>query len=58
MAQVLTEVTVTALKNVSETTKCSDHRIMKLITYAAHIVAKIHRRKIERKIDDVLVEDY
>jgi len=35
--KVFTEFAVTALKSDSETTKCSDHRTMKLITHTAQI---------------------
>jgi hypothetical protein len=55
--RVFTEFAVAALKNKSVTTKCSDRRIVNLIAHTAQIVATIYRRKIERKIDDVLVED-
>ena len=40
-----------------QATKCSDHRTNSLIAHTAKIVAKILRRRIEKKIEDVLVED-
>jgi len=46
----LTEVTMIALKKKPQATKCSDHCTISLI---AHI-AKILRRRIENKIEDVL----
>ena len=52
-----TEVTMIALKKKTQATKCSDHRTINLIAYTARIITKILRRKIERKIEDVLGED-
>ena len=52
-----TVVTMIALKKKPHATKCSDHRTISLITHTAKIVAKILRRRIERKIEDVFVED-
>ena len=52
-----TEVTVVALKKKPQATKCSDHRTISLIAQTAKIVAKILRRRIEKKIEDVLGED-
>jgi len=52
-----TEVTMIALKKKPQATKCSDHRTIRLITHTAKIVAKILRRRIEKKIEDVLGED-
>ena len=52
-----TEVTMIALKKKPQATKCSDHRPNSLIAHTAKIVAKILRRKIEKKIEDVLGED-
>jgi len=46
-----------ALKKKTQATKCSDHRTINLIAYTARIITKILRRKIERKIEDVLGED-
>ena len=42
-----------ALKKKTQATKCSDHRTISLISHTA----KILRRKIERKFEDVLGED-
>jgi hypothetical protein len=52
-----TEVTMIALKKKSQATKCSDHRTISLIAHTAKIVAKIPRRRIKKKIEDVLGED-
>jgi len=52
-----TEVTMIALKKKPQATKCSDHRTINLIPYTANILAKILRRRIEKKIEDVLGED-
>ena len=49
--------TMIALKKKPQATKCSDRRTISLIEYTAKIVAKILRRRIERKIEDVLGED-
>jgi len=53
----ITEVTLIALNKKSQATKCSDLRTISLIAHTAKIVAKILRRKIERKIEDVLGKD-
>jgi len=52
-----TEVTMIALKKKPQATKCSDHRTISLIAHTAKIVAKILRRRFEKKIEDVLGED-
>jgi hypothetical protein len=52
-----TEVTMIALKKRPQATKCSDHCTISLITHTVKIVAKILRRRIENKIEDVLGED-
>jgi len=51
-----TLVTMIALKK-PQATKCSNHHIISLIAYTAKIVAKILRRRIEKKIEDVFGED-
>jgi hypothetical protein len=51
------EGTMIALKNKPKSTKCSDHRTVSLISYTAKIVARMLRRRIERKIEDALGED-
>ena len=38
--------------------QCSNHRTISLIAHTAKIVAKILRRRIEKKIEDVLGEDH
>jgi hypothetical protein len=52
-----TKVTMIALKKKRQATKCSDHHAISLIAHTAKIVAKILRRRIEKKIKDVLGED-
>ena len=47
-----TEITMIALP-----TKCNNHRTIGLIAHTAKIIAKILRRRIERKIETVLGED-
>jgi hypothetical protein len=51
------EVTVIALKKKPKATKCSDHRTISIIAHAAKIVARLLRRRIDRKTEDVLGED-
>jgi len=51
-----TEVTMIALKK-PQATKCSDHLTINVIAHTAKIVAMILRRRIEKKIGDVLGED-
>jgi len=53
----LAEVTMIALKKKPQATKCSDHRTISLTAHTAKIVAKILRRRTEKKIEDVLGED-
>jgi hypothetical protein len=53
----LIKVTMIALKKKPKATKCSDHCTISIITHAAKIVARILRRRIERKIEDALGED-
>ena len=53
-----TEVTMIALeRKKTQATKCGDHRKISLIAHTAKIIAKILRKRIERKIEDVLGED-
>ena len=52
-----TEVTMFDLKKKPQATKCSNHRTISLTAHTAKIVAKILRRRIEKKIEDVLGED-
>ena len=40
-----------------QATKCSDHCTCSLIAHTAKVVAKILRRRVERKIEDVFGED-
>ena len=55
--QDFTEVTMFALKKKTKATNCSDYCTMSLIAHTAKIIAKILRRRIEKKIEDVLGED-
>ena len=52
-----TEDTMITLKKKPQATKCSDHRTISLIARTAKISAKILRRRIEKKIEDVVEED-
>ena len=52
-----TEVTVIALTKKPQATKCNDHLTISSIAHTAKIIGKILRRRIERKIEDVLGED-
>jgi hypothetical protein len=45
------------LKKKPQAAKCSDHRTISLITHTAKRVAKMLRRRTEKKIEDVLGED-
>ena len=55
--QDFTEVTMIALKKKTKATKCSDNHTLILIAHTAKIIANILRRRIEKKIEDVLGED-
>jgi hypothetical protein len=46
-----------ALKKKPKATKCSNHCTVSLIAHTAKVVVRILRRRIERKIDDVLGEE-
>jgi hypothetical protein len=52
-----TEVTMIALRKKPQATKCSDHHTVSLIAYTEKIIGKKLRRRIEKKIADVLGED-
>jgi hypothetical protein len=52
-----TEFALNALKKKPQATKCCDHRTISPIVHTAKVVAKMLRRRIERKIEDVLGED-
>ena len=52
-----TDVTIIVLKKKTQAAKCSDHYTISLIVHTAKIIAKILRRRIERKIEVVLAED-
>jgi hypothetical protein len=45
------EVTMINLKKKPQATKCNDHRTISLIAHTAKTVAKILRRRIEKKIE-------
>jgi hypothetical protein len=45
------------LKKKPKATNCSDHRTISLIAHTANIVARILRRRIERKTEDALGEN-
>jgi hypothetical protein len=52
-----TEVTMIAVKKKPQATKCSDHRTISLIAHTPKRAANILRRRIEKKIENVLGED-
>jgi hypothetical protein len=52
------EVTIITLQKKPQATKCSDHRTISLIAHTAKIVAKIFRRRIGKKIEDVLGDQF
>ena len=52
----LMEVTMFALEKKQEATKCSNHPTVSLIEWAK-IVAKIIRRRLEKNLENVLVDD-
>jgi len=52
-----TEVTMIASKNNTKGTKCSDHCTVSLITHTAKTVARVLRKSIEMKTEDVLGKD-
>jgi hypothetical protein len=54
----LTEVTIIALQKKPQATKCSEHCTASLTEHTAKIVAKILRIRIERKIEDVVGDQY
>ena len=47
-----------ALKKKVKATKCSDNHIISLVAHTAIIVAKILRKRIGRKIEDVLGDHF
>jgi len=51
------QVTIVPLKKKPNVAKCSDHYVISLIAHTAKIVARILRRGIERKFEDVLGGD-
>ena len=52
-----TEVTMIALKKKPQATKCSNHRTISLIANTVKILSKTLRRRIEKKIENVLGEN-
>jgi hypothetical protein len=52
-----TEVTMITLKKKPQAKKCREYRTISLIARTTRIVTKILRRRIEKKIEDVLGED-
>ena len=55
--QDFAEVTMIALKKKTKVTECSEYRTVSLIANTAKIKAKILRRRVENKIEEVLGED-
>jgi hypothetical protein len=52
-----TEVTVIALKKKLKATKYSDQHTFTIMVHTAKIVRGILRRMLDRKIEDIFVED-
>jgi len=52
------EVTMITLNKKPQATKCSDQATISLIAHTAKIVAKILRRRFEKKIEDVLGDQF
>jgi hypothetical protein len=52
-----TEVTIIPLKKKPQATKLNDHRTISIIAHTSKRVAKILRRRIEKKIEDVIGGD-
>jgi len=52
-----TEFTVITLKKKSNAAKCSDQHTISTMLQTAKIVGRILRRMLDRKIEDVFVED-
>jgi hypothetical protein len=52
------EFATTALQKQPQATKCSDHCTVSLVTHAAKVVAQVLRRRIEKKIEDVLGDQF
>ena len=57
MAQGLHRNYNDCLKKKTQATKCSDHRTISLTAHTGNIIAKVLRRRIERKIEVLLGED-
>jgi hypothetical protein len=53
VAKDFTEVTMTALKKKPKAIKCSNHRTISLTARTPKTVARILRRRTERKIEDI-----
>jgi hypothetical protein len=53
-----TDITMNALKKDPKTRKCCDHRTVSAIAHATKIIARTHRRKIEKNTEDVSGEDH
>ena len=58
MAKDITEFTIIALKEKPQATKYSDHRTISLIAHTAKRITTIFRRRIEKKIGDVLGDHF
>jgi hypothetical protein len=52
------EVKMIALEKKPKGTKCSDHHTISLIAHTAKIVARTLRRRIERKTEDALGDQF
>jgi len=52
------EVAMISLNKKAHATKCSDHHRVSLIAHTAKVVAMILRRRVERKIENVLGDQF
>jgi hypothetical protein len=53
-----TEVTMVALKKKPIARKCTDHHTISLTAHAVKVVVSVIRRRSEKEIEDVFVEDH
>ena len=51
------EVTATTLKKKLNATKCSDQHTISIVVHTENIIGRILRRMLDRKIENVFVED-
>jgi len=52
------QTSIITIKKRPQVIKCSDHRTISLIAHTAKIIAKILSTRIEKKIEDVLGDQF